>query len=124
MTRVVFIEDRSLMLEALKHTIPWQENDIEPIGFFSSCDEALPQAIPSLKKLPFVQRLHYTRFSTENPEVFPETCACPGASFFFCIPLFRTPLCIDKPAPACYNEVSQLYDYAQLYSCQAGAMNA
>lgn len=42
MTRVVFIEDRSLMLEALKHTIPWQENDIEPIGFFSSCDEALP----------------------------------------------------------------------------------
>lgn len=42
MTRVVFIEDRSLMLEALKHTISWQENDIEPIGFFSSCDEALP----------------------------------------------------------------------------------
>lgn len=42
MTRVVFIEDRSLMLDALKHSIPWKENDIEPIAFFSSCDEALP----------------------------------------------------------------------------------
>ena len=43
---------------------------------------------------------------------------------FFCIPLFRTLLRIDKPVPACYNEVSPMYDYAQLYSCQAGAMNA
>ncbi|MDO4548974.1 MAG: response regulator [Clostridia bacterium] len=42
MTRVVFIEDRTLMLEALKNTVDWLKNDIEPLAFFSSCDEGLP----------------------------------------------------------------------------------
>ena len=45
-------------------------------------------------------------------------------SFFYETGVFRTLLRIDKPVPACYNEVSPMYDYAQLYSCQAGAMNA
>ena len=42
MVRTVFVEDRSLMLDALKNAIKWEDWDIEPIGFFSTCDEALP----------------------------------------------------------------------------------
>lgn len=42
MVRAVFIEDRSLMLDALKNTINWSERGIEPLGFFTTCDEALP----------------------------------------------------------------------------------
>ncbi len=42
MTRVVLIEDRVLMLSALRDSIAWLENGLDPIGFFESCDEALP----------------------------------------------------------------------------------
>lgn len=42
MVRVVFIEDRSLMLDALRSAIRWPEKGVEPLGFFSTCDEALP----------------------------------------------------------------------------------
>ena len=40
--RVVVIEDRVLMLNALRTSVNWAENDIEPIGFYESCDDALP----------------------------------------------------------------------------------
>ena len=42
MIRVVVIEDRVLLLNALRDCLPWQENGLEPIGFFENCDEALP----------------------------------------------------------------------------------
>ena len=41
MTRAVFIEDRNLMLEALKSSVDWLSNGIEPLAFFSYCDDAL-----------------------------------------------------------------------------------
>jgi len=39
---MIVIEDRLLTLEALRSEVKWSENSIEPLGFFSSCDEALP----------------------------------------------------------------------------------
>lgn len=42
MIRVVVIEDRVLMLKALRTSIAWADNNLDPIGFFESCDEALP----------------------------------------------------------------------------------
>ena len=42
MVRVVFIEDRSLMLDAFRSAVDWNAKGCQPIGFFASCDEALP----------------------------------------------------------------------------------
>lgn len=42
MTRVVFIEDRYLALEAMKSAVDWCSRGIEPLGYFTSCDAALP----------------------------------------------------------------------------------
>lgn len=42
MTRAVFIEDRLLMLNALRDSVDWAAHDIAPIGFFTSCDDGLP----------------------------------------------------------------------------------
>lgn len=42
MTRVVVIEDRTLILQALRESIAWADNGLEPAGFFESCDRALP----------------------------------------------------------------------------------
>lgn len=42
MIRVVVIEDRVLMLKALRISIAWADHNLDPIGFFENCDEALP----------------------------------------------------------------------------------
>lgn len=41
MIKAVVIEDRILTLNALKSQVPWTENDIEAVGFYTNCKEAM-----------------------------------------------------------------------------------
>lgn len=41
MIKAMVIEDRILTLNALKSQVPWQENNIEPVGFYTNCKEAM-----------------------------------------------------------------------------------
>lgn len=41
MIKAMVIEDRILTLNALKSQVPWKENDIETVGFYTNCKEAM-----------------------------------------------------------------------------------